>query len=186
VRQQDTKTSIEQSFLKLLREKYFDKITVKDIVDDCGVTRNTFYYHFQDVYDIIDATLKRELKKAVRDSLNSELSWEILISAVVRFFVSDKKIAVHIFKSSKKDEICTYIDRVFKLAMDYYIGIADKEQKLKSADRELIADFYRFAMIGLLKQWVSTGMRSDIEQDIMRSGILFKDNIKKAARINCI
>ena len=47
---QFTRTAIVNSFIRLLNEKPLDKITVKDIVDDCGVNRNTFYYHFQDIY----------------------------------------------------------------------------------------------------------------------------------------
>ena len=44
-----TKKAIADSFLKLLREKPLDKITIKDIVEDCGINRNTFYYHFEDI-----------------------------------------------------------------------------------------------------------------------------------------
>ena len=47
-----TKQAIYASFLKFLNEKPLDKITVKDIVDDCGINRKTFYYYFQDMYDL--------------------------------------------------------------------------------------------------------------------------------------
>ena len=49
-----TKTAIMQSFVKLLDSTPFDRITVKDIVDDCGVNRNTFYYNFEDIYALVD------------------------------------------------------------------------------------------------------------------------------------
>ena len=44
-----TKAAIMESFLRLLNEKKFDKITIKDIVSDCGVSRKTFYYYFEDI-----------------------------------------------------------------------------------------------------------------------------------------
>ena len=44
-----TKRAITESFMKLINQVPFDKITVKDIVEDCGVNRNTFYYHYRDI-----------------------------------------------------------------------------------------------------------------------------------------
>lgn len=44
-----TERAIKASFMKLLNERPLNKITVKDIADDCGISRNSFYYHFEDV-----------------------------------------------------------------------------------------------------------------------------------------
>ena len=49
-----TKRAIVESFLHVAAKKPLDKITVRDIVDDCGVNRNTFYYYFQDVYAVLE------------------------------------------------------------------------------------------------------------------------------------
>ena len=49
------------SFVKLLNLYPLDKITVKDIVSDCGISRNTFYYHYRDIYDLLDAWFHLEL-----------------------------------------------------------------------------------------------------------------------------
>ena len=51
---QTTKQAIQASFRTLLLAKSLDKITVRDIVEDCGLTRNTFYYHYEDIYDLFD------------------------------------------------------------------------------------------------------------------------------------
>ena len=49
-----TKKAIMESFLHLMEKKPLDKITVRDIVDDCGINRNTFYYYFQDIYAVLE------------------------------------------------------------------------------------------------------------------------------------
>ena len=49
-----TKKAIRESFLRLVAKKPLDKITVRDIVDDCGINRNTFYYYFQDIYAVLE------------------------------------------------------------------------------------------------------------------------------------
>ena len=48
-----TKEIIAKTFTELLDEKPMSKITVKDIVERCGVNRNTFYYHFKDIPDVV-------------------------------------------------------------------------------------------------------------------------------------
>ena len=48
-----TKRAIGASLKNLLREKKLNKITVQDIADDCGINRQTFYYHFQDINDLV-------------------------------------------------------------------------------------------------------------------------------------
>ena len=60
-----TKKAICQSFIKLLSERPIDKITVKDIVDDCGIARNTFYYHYQDIYQVLEDILDQPVQDAV-------------------------------------------------------------------------------------------------------------------------
>jgi AcrR family transcriptional regulator len=103
MKQQSTKNSIAECFYKLLNERYFDKITIRDIVEECGVTRNTFYYYFEDVYDIIDDTLNREMKKVILAGRGKRLSLEHLLEPIVKFFTENQNVAVHLFKSSKKD-----------------------------------------------------------------------------------
>ena len=51
--QQFTKKEIKSSMLRLLQTKPLDSIKVKDIIDDIGISRNTFYYHYHDIYDVL-------------------------------------------------------------------------------------------------------------------------------------
>ena len=59
-----TKKAIVESFLRIIGKKPLDKITVRDVVDDCGINRNTFYYYFQDIYAVLE-----EVSRTVADSL---------------------------------------------------------------------------------------------------------------------
>ncbi|MFR3323812.1 MAG: TetR/AcrR family transcriptional regulator [Oscillospiraceae bacterium] len=55
-----TEKAIFRAFEELLEEKPFDKITVSAIVSKSEVSANTFYYHFQDIYDLLDKWLDRK------------------------------------------------------------------------------------------------------------------------------
>ena len=62
-----TKLALANSLKKLLQKKFLDDITVKEIVEDCEVNRQTFYYHFQDIYDLLRWYLSHETEQALTD-----------------------------------------------------------------------------------------------------------------------
>ena len=58
-----TKTAIMDAFLQLLEERPMERITVQDIVQRCGVSRNTFYYHYGDIYALLEAVFRRDVQR---------------------------------------------------------------------------------------------------------------------------
>lgn len=61
---QITKRAIEQSLKNLLLKKPLTKITINDIAEDCGINRMTFYYHFKDIYDLVEWACLEDAKRA--------------------------------------------------------------------------------------------------------------------------
>ena len=59
------KEMIVQTFNRLLEKKSIDKITVTDIVNECGIARQTFYYHFQDLEDVVEWSLRQNLERLI-------------------------------------------------------------------------------------------------------------------------
>ena len=60
-----TKRALEQSLKNLLLQKPLHKITISDIADDCGINRMTFYYHFKDIYDLVEWSCQEDAAKAL-------------------------------------------------------------------------------------------------------------------------
>ena len=67
-----TKRALEQSLKNLLLQKPLHKITISDIADDCGINRMTFYYHFKDIYDLVEWVCMEDAKKALADNKTYE------------------------------------------------------------------------------------------------------------------
>ena len=76
-----TKNAILNSFTRLIEERSFDKIKVRDIVEDCGITRNAFYYHFQDMYAVVDELLAIETKRIINSASDDKNPEKSLFSA---------------------------------------------------------------------------------------------------------
>ena len=62
---QTTKRALEASLKHLLLQKPLDKITINDIAEDCGINRMTFYYHFKDIYDLVEWSCYEDASKAL-------------------------------------------------------------------------------------------------------------------------
>lgn len=62
-----TKKVIAGSFISLLEQTPFDKITIGDITEKAGINRQTFYYHFQDIKDLIEWTISTGTQEIIKD-----------------------------------------------------------------------------------------------------------------------
>ena len=105
---QFTKKAIVETFLELLKEHSLDKITVKDIVEKCGINRNTFYYYYQDIYDLIDDVFDIETKKVLEDEKQYE-SWYEELLRVALFVVENRPAIMHIYDSKSRDVLEKYL-----------------------------------------------------------------------------
>ena len=76
----DMKERIAREFAELARTKSIDKITVKDIVEACHITRQTFYYHFQDIYDLIAAIFLNESMRLLDKAKSAKESIKALLN----------------------------------------------------------------------------------------------------------
>src|SRR5699024_2675021 len=77
-----TRKAIMDSCIRLLEERPVDKLTVKDIVEDCGINRNTFYYHFADLPSLISTIMKEDAERTIQENIGVNSLWECLESAI--------------------------------------------------------------------------------------------------------
>lgn len=71
-----TEKTIMDAFLTLLNQYPLDKICVKDIVSACGISRNTFYYHYQDIYDLLRATFASIVDHVLQEDVTT---WQEMV-----------------------------------------------------------------------------------------------------------
>ncbi|MBS1402906.1 MAG: TetR/AcrR family transcriptional regulator [Oscillospiraceae bacterium] len=174
-----TEKAIMDSFVKLLSEKSFDKITVTDIVEDCQITRRTFYYHYADLYELTEALFRSETERAV-SSYEETGSWEESFIRGCRFIMENKRAVYHIFKSAHRAELEKYVDRIAAEVMSRFLDRQAAGLDVQERDKQLVCDFYRCALSGLLYQWLDDSMKEDPEALIHRLGLLFDGNIRRS------
>ena len=99
-----TRNAIKETFMQLLNEKPLDKISVRDVVESCGISRNTFYYHYHDIYEVLEEILEEERAKTLGDF--SE--WNSLkegIRGTTHFALQNRRAVYHIYHSMNRENL---------------------------------------------------------------------------------
>ena len=145
----NTKHTILRAYFSLLAKKSIDKVTVKDVVEECGITRQTFYYHFQDLLDVIDWGFRGKTQECVQQGLEAdsiEEALHIFLSAVDRHRVFVRKI----MNSQKKQQIC---DLVMVTIQDWLFAMLKEKNSCLDYpvhEMDFAMHFYAYAIAGSL------------------------------------
>jgi probable dihydroxyacetone kinase regulator len=176
---QITKRALSQSLKKLLGVKPLDKITVTDIVEDCGVNRQTFYYHFQDMADLVEWTCLEDADKALQDR-KTYATWQEGFLSIFNLMKEDQTFIMNIYHSVSLDQLELYL---YKLVYPLLLGVVNEQAKgmsVREEDKAFIADFYKYAFVGLVLDWIKRGMVDDPQKIIDHLSILIKGTIPQA------
>lgn len=174
---QFTKKAIKDSLIKLLNSRPLDKITVKDIVEDCGVNRNTFYYYYQDIYALLEDIFETEAKTAME--LHKEYdSWQEGLIQSTAFALQNKKAIYHIYNSINRDKLERYLYSISGDLMTWFVQQQAQGLAVSEEDIHLVVIFYKHAVVGIIMEWLQRGMKDDPEMIIRRLGQLFDGNIR--------
>ena len=149
-----SKEQIQESFRRLLFAKSLDKITVRDIVEDCGLTRNTFYYYYEDIYDLFDDYLDSQTQRAWR-SLPPGCSWDKMLLTMICSIIDSPQTGRHIFSSKKCDTMRLYLNRMLSVMIDRYMTENSRGIRVDADDRRMICDAVTHGIYGLLEQWIT-------------------------------
>lgn len=162
-----TRKAIRNSFIKLLNEKPLKQITVRDIVDDCGVNRNTFYYHFQDIPQLVETIVKEDADRMIQEH-PAVGSLEDCLEALIGFALQNKKAVLHIYRSVNRDLYEQYQWRVCEHIVTTYIDEIVEGRKVTETDRRLLIEYVKCVCFGLVIGWLENGMQADIQADAHR------------------
>lgn len=154
----DKKKLIFHTFIELLEQKPFDKITVKDIVETCGINRNTFYYYYSDIYDLLEEIFANELKLLV-DAHKEGKSWIQAFAKIANIAYEHKKLINNICSSRSYDYFENYMYKACKHIVVDFVHVSAEGMKVPEEDIEFIASFYEYAFLGIISEWFRTGMR---------------------------
>ena len=161
-----TQRAIKESFIKLLNEKPISKISVKDIVEDCGINRNSFYYHFQDIPTLLEEIITEQAEELIETYPEIE-SLEKGLEVAIDFAIKNKNAVLHIYNSVNRDMYEQYTMRLCRHVVTRYLSVAFETQ-LSAEDKTIAVRIISCALFGLVYDWLSSGMLEERPADIQR------------------
>lgn len=176
-----TKNLIKQEFIKLLNKKSLHNITVTEIAKQCKIERKTFYYHYENLPQLVKEIFDEELEDVIEE-FNETLSWEESFISATKFILENKKVVKHMYESDYKVELEKYIFSLSGEIMKKYVERVAKDTNAQEIDIKLIAFFYQCALSSSLIQWVATDMKTDPKLITRRLGKLMDGNILESLK----
>lgn len=178
-----TKREILRAFSDLVSEKPVDKITVKEITDICQISRNTFYYHYQDIYQVLEEYLNLESQRMV-ERLEKDMgscSPEEFIMNGLDDMISNRTLCCNLSQPSGS-EVRRYMDKAVSATFERLVDILSEGIPASNEDKALISRFYQYAIDGFMTEWLESGGKLPIERTLHRLHVLFGDNVTEALK----
>lgn len=176
---QTTKKALAASLKSMLANKPLDKIKVTDITEDCEVNRQTFYYHFKDIYDLLEWVYTNEATRAIGDK-KTYSTWQEGFTSIFKYILDNNDFVLNTYNSVSREYLERYLyNETYLLLMDV-VEEKSKGMSVRDSDKSFIADFYKYAFVGLVLDWIKRGMKEKPEYIIEKLNILISGNIEKA------
>lgn len=174
-----TKRALADALKKNLMVKPLDKITISDLTNECGVNRQTFYYHFKDIYDLIEWMYMTKANKIFHDG-HSIQSWKDSMLELFDLMKNDSNFVIRTYHSVTRESLENFLYQktsvILKDAIDEVLG----DRKIAIADRDFIADYYKYAFVGIVLDWVKKDMKENPEVIIDRIDKLVSDHFPES------
>ncbi len=168
----NTKQIISESLLRLLETKPLAKITINDLAEDCGVSRMTFYYHFRDIYDLVEWTIACEAEKASAECRGTG-GWEGELMSIMNVLKNRESLVLNVYHSTNQGQLERYLFRGLQTLLRIVTEKAAEELDLGMEEKRRVADFYAYAFWGIIFAWIDRGMKDPPETIIPPAVTIF-------------
>lgn len=156
-----TKKVITDAFWQLLTEKPYNKITVKNIVELCGVNRNTFYYHFPDIPYLLEHTIEEKTAEIIEGVPNPQTPLDCIVY-ITKALKEHEKAMSHIYDSMQKDLFLKGLEKIAIFTIDRYTENSVSFSQLNEETRLIVKKYYKCLIVGILLDWLDSNMDYDL------------------------
>ncbi len=175
----DTRQRLATSFKELLSKKSIEKITISDLTNSCGINRQTFYYYFTDIYDLMRWIYLTESEAAVSGK-NTYTTWQEGLLRVFNYLSENKDFVMRTQSTGNQyileDFLSIHVDSVVINVVREF----SKAHTISTESVNYIIAFYRYAVSGMILGWVKSGMKETPETMVKIIGMLTKGNLVHA------
>lgn len=176
-----TKQALKQALVKLLEQRPLDRITIQEVTEEAQVSRKTFYYHFRDIYDLVEWTLLDEVQRFDR-LYNESGDWTQDLVMAFQYATEHRRMTVNLVQSGEQGALEHIIRRIIAPRAERIFDQAAAGQPVYPEDRQFIVDIFTFGITGMFLSWIRDGMQGDSVFLQEKISYFFKDSMALMAR----
>lgn len=176
---QITKNALVDSLKHMLLQKPLNKITVTDIAEDCGINRMTFYYHFKDIYDLVEWACMQDARRAL-DNKKTHDTWQEGFLHILYAVRENKPFIMNVYRCVSREQVEKYL---IPLADDLVMGVVAEQSAdmvVREEDKAFIAQVYGYVFVGLTLDWIRDDMKIEPESLAARLALVLRDDVSMA------
>lgn len=178
-----TKFAILKVFGDLAASRPVDKITVKDITDQCGISRNTFYYHYQDIYQVLKAYVQYSAEHVNELMVEDEGEDGKAGLKEIRYLEANRELLCNLYRSAANEEVRNCLQSASQIIFDRLIESVSQGMEVQAEDKKILSAVCQYTVRGIMTSWMEEdGMLNGetLEQVLVRLDYLFKGAIREA------
>ena len=174
-----TKRALEQSLKNLLLKKPLTKITINDIAADCGINRMTFYYHFKDIYDLVEWSCLEDARRALEEKKTHD-TWQQGFLQIFEAVRENKPFVMNVYGCVPREQVEKYLKPLVDSLLLEVIGEESGKLRVRDEDKKFIADVYVYIFIGLMLDWIKDDMKENPKKIVDRLATLISGSVSVA------
>lgn len=162
-----TRELIVDSFLQLLEEMPYDKITVRSLIERCKISRNTFYYHFHDIPELLEVTAREWVDQLIETNFRPDSPADCL-RPLVEYANTHRNTVLHLYRAADRDAYLQALDRLWTYTVRRYMDSATVGLSIPPRDRLFLERYYKCTMVGVTLDWLESRMSYDLMEAAVR------------------
>lgn len=179
-----TKHALAAALKELIAQKPIDKITIHDITERCGIRRQNFYYHFEDVYNLMRWMFQEEAMSLLRQH-EGTLLWQEGLLQLFRYIEENKAVCLCALRSVGREHLKRFFETdihaiIHRTVEQFGHEVGAISAGVTESDVELVTHFYVVALTGMLESWLLGEIDRTPEELIRSAGCILQDHCRGA------
>ena len=174
-----TKQALEASLKRMMLKKPLDKITIRDLTEDCGISRMAFYYHFKDIYDLVEWVCVEDAAQALQGKKTYD-TWQEGLTQIFEAVLDNKPFLLNAYRCISREQMERFL---FRLTYGLIRGVVEEKSQgvaIQEEDKAFIAEFYKYSFVGILLDWIRQGMSGDYHVMVQKISTTMRGSLSHA------
>ena len=161
------KRVLESTLKEMAEKKSLSKITINDLTQACGVSRQTFYNNFKDIYDLVEWIYLKEVVTPIEKGKIYD-KWQDALTSIFQYISENHVFVLNTYRSFGKGFLEKVLRQEIELFLSNQVFKKIEVTKEEAKQVEFSYSFYTYALVGVGLDWIEKQMPESVEELVER------------------